>query len=750
MRVAFIEIQNFRKLKSVRIELSDDKTIFVGANNSGKTTAIVALRRFLIDQKHFDINDFTVTNWRKINDIGKTWEADAASTHDMTEWDEMLPALDVWLDVKPNEIHYVQHLLPTLEWNGGLLGVRLRLEPTKLEALKAEYVALRQQSDIAIKAANKKQEEVPLWPNSMKDFLERGFASKLRIRSYILDPEKLAFPEHGIARPQALSPNVEASEDNPFSGLIRIDEINAQRGFSDAGNGSDSINDGSDETSKRSDKRKLSDQLRAYYARHLDPTEMPDVSDIEALSALFSAQGTFDQKLQTSFANPLKEIQSLGYPGVADPTITISTQIKMTDGLNHPSAIQYEINPEARLPEQYNGLGYQNLISMAFRLKSFRDEWMQVGKVGKRASTKPDGAAFLPPLHLVLVEEPEAHLHVQVQQVFIRKAYEILRNHDDLKGNTNLTTQLIVSTHSSHIAHECEFSCLRYFRRKPAESKWQAPISAVINLSEVFGKDDTTAKFVARYLKASHCDLFFADAAILIEGSAERMLLPHFIKKYFPKLDHRYLTILEVGGSHAHRFKPLIEHLGLTTLIITDIDIDSAGQKTQNPTLKMWLPNKENKSDLLSSSADDKTFTSQAANFFIRVAYQTAIKIILDPTAEPMSIEPNTFEDALVYANIDIFKTIDGDGLIKKFSTALKEKKTSDDLRASILEAIKNSNSGAKAKFALDLLFHKDPQDFAVPSYIEEGLKWLEEQITRCEIPPIENDNAKPPVQEAA
>lgn len=750
MRIAFIEIQNFRKLKSVRIDLSDDKTIFVGANNSGKTTAIVALRRFLIDQKHFDINDFTVTNWKKINTIGKTWEEDATSTHDMVEWEEMLPALDVWLDVQPNEIHYVQHLLPTLEWNGGLLGVRLRLEPTKLEDLKAEYVALRQQSEAAIKAANKKKEEVPLWPTSMKDFLERGFATKLRIRTYILNPKKLELPEHGIARPQALSPNVEASEENPFSGLIRIDEINAQRGFSDAGNGNDSINDGSDEISKRSDKRKLSDQLRAYYARHLDPTEMPDVSDIEALSALFSAQETFDQKLQTSFANPLKEIQSLGYPGVADPTITISTQIKMTDGLNHPSAIQYEINPEARLPEQYNGLGYQNLISMAFRLKSFRDEWMQVGKVGKRASTKPDGAAFLPPLHLVLVEEPEAHLHVQVQQVFIRKAYEILRNHDDLKGNTNLTTQLIVSTHSSHIAHECEFSCLRYFRRRPAESKWEAPISAVINLSEVFGEDDATAKFVARYLKASHCDLFFADAAIIIEGAAERMLLPHFIKKCFPKLDHRYLTILEVGGSHAHRFKPLIEHLGLTTLIITDIDIDSAGQKTQNPTLKKWLPNKENKSDLLSSSTDDKIFSGQAANFFIRVAYQTAIQITLDPTAGPISIEPNTFEDALVYANIDIFKTIGGDGLIKKFSTALKEKKTSDDLRVSILEAIKNSNSGAKAKFALDLLFLKDPQDFAVPSYIDEGLKWLEEQIARCEIPPIENDNANYPVQEAA
>lgn len=36
------------------------------------------------------------------------------------------------------------------------------------------------------------------------------------------------------------------------------------------------------------------------------------------------------------------------------------------------------------------------------------------------------------PLHLVLIEEPEAHLHMQVQQVFIRKAYSVLRNHEKL------------------------------------------------------------------------------------------------------------------------------------------------------------------------------------------------------------------------------------------------------------------------------------------------------------------------------
>ena len=66
--------------------------------------------------------------------------------------------------------------------------------------------------------------------------------------------------------------------------------------------------------------------------------------------------------------------------------------------------------------------------------------------------------------------------------------------------------------------------------------------------------------------------MFFADAVILVEGPAERILIPHFIRQNFPHLTSCYISLLEIGGSHAHRLRPLIENLGLTSLIITDID----------------------------------------------------------------------------------------------------------------------------------------------------------------------------------
>ena len=141
MKIDFVRIKNFRKLKSCKIEFSDKETIFVGANNSGKTTAMDAIIKFLKKSK-FSTRDFTLSNWLELNKIGESWltEKDFAK-QDLTidNWQAYLLSLDIWLHIKKNEIHYVNNLIPTLDWNGGLIGVRLRLEPNNIEELFKEF-----------------------------------------------------------------------------------------------------------------------------------------------------------------------------------------------------------------------------------------------------------------------------------------------------------------------------------------------------------------------------------------------------------------------------------------------------------------------------------------------------------------------------------------------------------------------------------------------------------------------------------
>jgi len=109
---------------------------------------------------------------------------------------------------------------------------------------------------------------------------------------------------------------------NPLEGLIRIDEIGAQRGF---GGGASSLPaDNKDGTQRaRRDQHRLSDQLRSYYAKHLDPSEFPEAQDLAALKAIKEAQDPFDSKLKAGFKQALEEIEDLGYPGITDPKIVV-------------------------------------------------------------------------------------------------------------------------------------------------------------------------------------------------------------------------------------------------------------------------------------------------------------------------------------------------------------------------------------------------------------------------------------------
>lgn len=733
MQIAHIDIQNFRKLKSCRVELSEKKTVFVGANNSGKTSAMDALILFLKRSKRKDISttDFTLSNWEAINQIGREWaqayEGGTAAELILSRWQALMPMIDVWLKAEDDKIHYVSHLLPTLDWEGGLLGVRLVLEPKSLEELYKGFVAAWSAARItansrATEYGGQAKAPLLLWPQSMREYLDKHLHKYFIVRAYVLDPSKSTEPT-----PQLISEGLEPLEGEPFDGLFKIDIINAQRGFTDVNSGEGAYNND----------RRLSSQLRQYFDKHLDPVELPEASDLDALEAMEAARTAFDARLKTSFSAAISELEGLNYPGFSDPQILLSSKVNPLEGLNHDSAVQFKvIRDDAAggdtlcLPEKYNGLGYQNLISMIFNLIRYRDEWMRVGKAAKRLQ---DDNSFIEPLHLMLIEEPEAHLHAQVQQVFIRKAYDVLRNHPDLGDKPDFSTQMVVSTHSSHIAHEIDFTNLRYFRRKQADGVHNVPCATVVNLTTIFGSDTDTARFATRYIKTTHCDLFFADAAILLEGPAERMLVPHFIRCKYPDLDKSYISLLEIGGSHAHRLKPLLESLGMLVLVITDLD--SIGENTQgkerpehgkryrtaNDTLKTWVPGKNILDEVLSVNPEGKV----TADGKVRVAYPCQISVAYRDENEEQAI-PYTFEDALVLGNLSLFRGMSGQtGLIKKMVDAVDKPALVEACQA-MFDALDN---GKKAEMALELLYTTEPSKLQPPHYIAEGLEWLKERL---------------------
>jgi len=757
MNIKFIDIQNYRKLKSSRIYLSEDETLFVGANNSGKTSAIDALIIFLDQrakgnvegearsQRRFYTTDFTLSNWGAINQYARTWfDPENIEGTTLHEWQPFCPSLDIWLEVDVSEVHRVSHLVPTLKWRGGLLGVRLIYQPKSMENLMADFLDEYSSAKQAVETLPKPKEgeedsRLELWPRDLREFLNKKLGSYFEVKAYLLNPENV---EKNLS-PQRLPEAHLALKSYPFKDLFKVDVIEAQRGFSDPYSNNNVKGEGS-----------LSSQINQYYSRHLNPSEHPGKEDVKALAAIDQAKNIFDEQLNESFGDALNELKGLGYPGFNDPDILLSSNLDPVENLAHNASVIFDVQkPESdeggllALPETYNGLGYKNLIYMIFKLIGFRDNWMKKGKAEKRRAEEDMARE---PLHLVLIEEPEAHLHAQVQQVFIRKAFEVLRHGVQKFYNT----QMVVSSHSSYIAHEVGFEKLRYFKRNPSTDLNKAPTAEVVGLSEVFGNPETraddveeTAKFVARYLKTTHCDLFFANGVILVEGAAERMMLPHFIRYKFDGtqgLNRSYISILEVGGAHAQRLKPLIDALDLPTLVITDTDAASekivkrkgedvtvngsvrpqrnAGQSSGSNTLNQWFGFDVSSLDgVLDKKYNEKVLENA------RAAYQYDISVKYDGVVEESAI-PYTFEDALALSNLDLVKNLENPtGMMRKMKDACEEA-TLDECAQAMYEALGNNG---KAKMALDIIFDVDPEKLKIPNYINEGLEWLQDELQK-------------------
>ena len=145
MHIAFVEIQNFRKLKACRIDIAKRETIFVGANNSGKTSAIDALILFpkKSRRKAFATTDFTLSNWSCLDHFGVKWVAavdDEKPDIAVDSWLPQLPSIDVWLKADAKDLHRIAHLFPTLDWTPKeLLGVRLVFTPKNMERLYKDF-----------------------------------------------------------------------------------------------------------------------------------------------------------------------------------------------------------------------------------------------------------------------------------------------------------------------------------------------------------------------------------------------------------------------------------------------------------------------------------------------------------------------------------------------------------------------------------------------------------------------------------
>lgn len=759
IRLRYAELCKFRRLGKVQLDLDQQTTILVGANNSGKTSILTALRHFLSESSAFGAFDISLSEWPTLRALGLKWEAFAedpatAAPKPGDDWEDQLatllsamPTLDLWFDAEAGMFHYVQPFLSKLVWKGGAVGVRLRLEPASdvasLKELAWAYNSARQ----PVKGMSS---ESLAWPIDLLDYWLREPRKLGQVRPYSLDAANNPIQGIKTYQTQVLAPNAQPADRKHLAKLIRVDFVAAQRGL-----GSEEAD--SKSTSSSHPVGLFSNQLLKFARHHLNVAVTGHGQRADLIQAVADAQKDLDQKIHDALAPSVAEVKLLGYPGLHDPQeIRFRTRIHTADLLDHSTAVQYSMkggSDEDLLPEFSIGLGYQNLQSLSYQLVSF-----------KTARMNPDKGSP-PPVHLVMIEEPEAHLHVQVQRIFPDKAHKLISPTD--ADASALKSQLLISTHSSHLAHAEDFDRLRYVRRIPASAAQRTPSTEVVDLGEVFGNDDDTRQFAERYFRVQHTDLLFANAALFVEGVAERMLVPLFMELKYEKLNSRYVSFLDIGGSHAHRLKPLVEKLRIPTVVITDIDpteetvaangrkywtatanTGQAGLRCGNATLREWHPKLQNVDDFKAPTADNLTWTG-VPDCKVRFAWQL-------PVAEAGDQWPTTFEDSLILTNIDWFKglnklaeeaEVDKDKGKEKAEDEDKGKKIKPPTGA--LAAAAKEVAGAATPAELLTALHQlmrgsfSKGDFAAsifervaagadvtcPKYIADALAWLQDEL---------------------
>ena len=720
MKIKEIIVENFRLLKEFRLELEDDLSLLIGKNNVGKTSLLVVLDKFMNygETKKFQYNDFNL-DFR--SELKKMIENDKVEQNDYKELGIRLRLLIEYNN--EDDLEYISPILMDLDVENNFLGLGFdyTLSYDMYLNLRDSYQTFKEHEKEKETKSRKKDEQYVA--KTLDDFLgsKQSLYFYLVRKSIHIDKDTGSFEERSYI-------NLKDVTNFNLKDVVNFQYINAKRNVDN----------------KEVDKTLSTQTSELYKVQETDDEQQEVIEQFQ--DRLKDTDVVLSSVYDKMFADIIDKVKTFGGMSKNETIIKVVSSLQHRELLKGNTTVVYQ-QADKELPENYNGLGYMNLISMIFDIE------LIIKKMQRNKERKPAD------INLLFIEEPEAHTHPQMQYVFIKNIKDLLGKGILLKNGLFRKLQYIVSSHSAHIVADCDFDDIKYIVHSQKNGIFEKNSVVAKNMKDLQKEYECDAEhkqyfaFLKQYLTLNRSELFFADKAVFIEGDTERILLPAMMKKVDEEVglteNENYLlsqnvSIIEVGA-YSHIFEKFIRFIGLRKgLIITDLDCCEPVEKTDKNgrlTIKYQkAPYDATNDKMVTTNASIKYFLN-GVNKIKDILSMVPVMLSWDAAAKCWkrdsngilmmafqygkegAYQPRSFEDAFFSENKDFITS----NSFLSLDTEWVEKFKEDN---NPYELAQNGVNG-KSSLAIEILLNGNTETnpelgrWNIPTYIKEGLLWL-------------------------
>lgn len=721
MKIKEIKVENFRLLKEFQLELEDDLSLLIGKNNVGKTSLLVVLDKFLNygETKKFQYNDFNLDFRTELKEL---IENEKLERKDYKELGIRLRLLIEYND--KDDLEYISPILMDLDVANNFLGLGFdyTLSYDMYLNLREAYQTFKNHEEE--KEAKSREKEGQYVAKTLDDFLDSKqslYFFLIRKSIHInINKDTESFEEENYI-------NLKDVTNFNLKDVVNFQYINAKRNVDN----------------KEVDKTLSTQTSELYKVQETDDKQQEAIEQFQ--DRLKDTDVVLSSVYDKMFADIIDKVKKFGGMARNETIIKVVSSLQHRELLKGNTTVVYQ-QADKELPENYNGLGYMNLISMVFDID------LIIKKMQRNKERKPAD------INLLFIEEPEAHTHPQMQYVFIKNIKNLLEKGISHKDGISRKLQYIVSSHSAHIVADCDFDDIKYIVHSQKNGIFDKNSVIAKNMKDLQKEYECNAKhkqyfaFLKQYLTLNRSELFFADKAIFIEGDTERILFPAMMKKVDEEsglvenenyLLSQNISIIEVGA-YSHIFEKFIRFIGLRKgLIITDLDCcepvvktDKNGRKTTKYQKAQYDATNDT---MVTSNASIKYFlnTSSIKDILsdvpVKLSWDDAAKcwkredhgniMLAFQYGKEGAYQPRSFEDAFFSEN-------------KEFITS----NTFSSLDPECVEKFQEDNNpyelaqkgvNGKSSLAIEILLNGNTETnpnfghWNIPTYIKEGLLWL-------------------------